>query len=109
MQAAHKQLALVLAEGVQPLLAQSVEHLQGEVGHVRDVLVVGAEAVGQVLHRLAAHVVEERRVAVLEEPLEEDPLAQARLGDLQLLEAPAFHRGRDHQRAAEDHVRRGRA
>ena len=69
-----------------------------------DVLVVGAVAVGQVLDRLAPHVLEQRRVPVLEQALEEDPLAQAGLGDLHASKPAVLHRRVEHHRAPEDHV-----
>ena len=66
--------------------------------------VVGAEAARQVLHGLAPDVVEQRRVAALQQALEEDPLAQAGLGDLDLVEAALVHGRLHHHGAAEDHV-----
>ena len=65
---------------------------------------VGVEAVGEVLDRLAADVLEQRRIAVVEQALEEDALAQAGLGDLDGVEAAVVHCRGEHERAAEDHV-----
>ncbi len=99
-----QQLALLGAQRVQPGLGELVEHLQGEVRDVLNVGVVGAKTPGQVQHRLAPHVADQGRVAVGEQLLEEDPLAQTGLGHLDLVEAAVLHRGGHHQRATEDHV-----
>ena len=69
-----------------------------------DVLVVGRVAVGEVDDRVAPHVLEEGRIAVLEQALEEDALAQAGLGDLDGVEAAALHRRVEDDRAPQDHV-----
>ena len=76
---------------------------------MRDVLgVLGADAVagGEVRHARAAHVVEQRRVAV-EVLAEEDALAQARLGDGDRLEAAVLEHRLDDHRAGEDEVGAG--
>ena len=46
---------------------------------------------GEVEHRRAPHVLEQRRVHAVEQRLEEDALAQAGLGDLERLEAARLH------------------
>jgi uncharacterized protein (DUF1501 family) len=71
---------------------------------VARVLEVVLVAVGEVLDGRAPDVRHERRVVALEQVLEEDPLAQARLGDLDRVEAALLHEGREDGRAAEDHV-----
>ena len=55
-------------------------------------------------HRRVADVVEQRRVAVVEQRLEEDALAQAGLGGLERVEPADLHHGLDHERAGEDQV-----
>ena len=61
-------------------------------------------AVRQVHHRRAAHVREERRVGGCEEVLEEDALAEAGVGGLELVGADQVHQRGEHDGAAEDHV-----
>ncbi len=68
---------------------------------VREVGVVGR---GEVEHAVAPHVLEQRRVAALEQLRVEDALAQARLGHLQRVEAPELHHGLHRHRAGQDQV-----
>ena len=60
------------------------------------------EAVREVLNGLGAHVVEQ--LALAEQPLEEDALAQPGLGHLDRVEPALVERGGEHEGAAEDHV-----
>ena len=104
-----EQLALDAVARVEPRGGELVEELEREVRDVRDVgVVVGAHPVlrGEVDDRRAAHVVEQRLAAVAprEVALEEDALAQARLGDVDRLEAALVHDGLHDERAAEDDV-----
>ncbi len=96
-----QQLALPVVALVQAQRGELVEHPQCQRRHVAGVVCVHVVARRQVQHRGASHVLEQRRAAIAlrapasavgEMALEEDPLAQPCLGDLQLLEAPGLQR-----------------
>ena len=100
---APQELALPAVAGVQAGRGELVEERQGEP---RDVLGVGRVDVvarGEVEDRGAAHVVEQRRLAV-EQLAEEDALAQAGLGDLDRLVAARFEHRLHDDRPGEDEV-----
>ncbi len=63
---------------------------------------------GHVEHARPAHVIEQRPWPAGEQPLEEDTLAQARLGRLQSLEAAGLHRPPHDNRAGQDQIGPGR-
>ena len=69
-----------------------------------DVGEVGVVLRREVEHRFAADVLEQRRVAALEQRGVEDALAQAGLGDLERVERAELHDGLDHEGAGEDQV-----
>ena len=94
-------VAVVHARGGQ--LVEEPEREVGDVGGVRAVLGVHPVLRGEVDDARAAHVVEQRRLAA-EVVLEEHALAQARLGDLEALEAADLHHRLHDDRAAEDDV-----
>ena len=54
-----EQLALGVTEVVQASRREAVEHAERQRRHAADVLGLAVEAVGEVLHRLAAHVLEQ--------------------------------------------------
>ena len=62
---------------------------------------------GQVHHARAAHVLEQRRIAPLQQSLEEHALAQPCLGRLQAVESAGEQHALDHDRAGQDQVRAG--
>ena len=104
MQAAHSSSRSSAPRSCRPASPSWSNICSDSRRHVLHVLVVGAEAVREVGHGLAADVLEQGGVAVLQQPLEEDPLAQAGLGHLHLGEAAVLHRRGHHHRAAQDHV-----
>jgi hypothetical protein len=99
-----QEVALARVAGVGPGLAERVPHPEREPRDVLDVGEVGVVLRGEVEDRVAAHVLEQRRVATLEQRRVEDALAQARLGDLERVEGADVHHGLDHERAGEDQV-----
>ena len=101
-QAAQSSSRSAAPRSCSPAAARPSNIVARERPHVQVVLALVLEAVREVLHRLAAHVVEQ--LALAEQALEEDPLAQARLGHLDRVEAALLDRGAEHERAAEDHV-----
>ena len=82
-----QQLALDRIAIVQSRLGQLVEEPQRQPPDVFDVLGVDREPRREVDHAGKAHVVEQRRVGGREIGLEEDALAQPRLGDLHPVDA----------------------
>src|SRR3954447_14576162 len=104
-----QQLALVAVAGMDPGGGERVEQAERQMRDVGDVRVVlGAHAVlrGEVDDRRAADVVEQRLAAAgaREVALEEDALAQTRLGDVDRVEAALVEDRLHHERAAEDDV-----
>ena len=98
-----EQLALGVAQLVQPGLREPVEHLE------RQRPPRGRRGSGSALKRCARFSTDSRRTSsnsspLAQQALEEDALAQAGLGHLDPLEAAAVEGGGQHERAAEDHV-----
>ena len=117
-----QQFALDPLAIVQSEARELVEHRQGERGDMVGVGRVGSILRGQVQHARATDVGEQRRVAVgrtgrhslREHPrtgrtgqqaLEEDALAQPRLGDFEAVEATGDERSLHDDRPGEDQVR----
>ena len=89
---------------MQPEAGELVEHAQRERGDVAGVGEVEVVAGGEVQDARAPHVLEQRRIAVGQQPLEEDPLAQPRLGGLQGVEAAGPQHPLHDDRSGQDQV-----
>ena len=101
-QAAQSSSRSARAQLVQPGRGEAVEDRARQRPHVQVVRAVVLKAVREVPDRFGAHVLEQ--LALAQQPLEEDALAQARLGHLDRVEPALVEGGREHERAAEDHV-----
>ena len=102
--AAHSSSRSIASPGCRPGGREVVEQRQRERRDVRRVVGVDAVLAGQVPHRPRAHVVDQRRVGVGEQALEEHALAQPRLGHLDAVEAARRHDPLDRRGAGEDQV-----
>ena len=102
-----QKLALAALAAVQAEACQLVEHAQRERRHVARVGGIGLVVGGQVEHARAPHVLEQRRLAPLQQALEEDPLAHARLGRLEARKAARAQHAGDDDRPRQDEVGAG--
>ncbi len=100
-----QQLALDRVAVVEPQLGELVEHPQRQLRHMPGVLRVDPVLRGEVQHAGAADVLEQRRIPVGEQALEEDALAQTGLRRLEGLEPARLQHALHHHRSGEDQVR----
>jgi hypothetical protein len=97
-----QQLALVRLRLDHALGHQRVVELEREPRDVVGVADVGVELQREVADRGDADVGEQRRRAAQQPPREEHPLAQARAGELDAVEAAVLEHGLQHHGRAED-------
>ena len=102
-----QQFPLTGVAGVQAEASELVEHAERERGHVAGVLAVGPVLGGHVEDALPAHVGEQRRLAVGEQPLQEHALAQPGLGGLEAAEGTSPEDRLDDEGSGEDQVGAG--